>query len=145
MVTSCPEVLWQGSESLCFSSEVQAESFSKLCAFSLGFCLTESVLGCFLVLIISLRDCGKWDDVFIMPTSVIFYFIFKIFFFCFFCLCFITSVFHPYANTVGLTKWPMSAVEDRGRLGVAVERVFHFDVIQWGRRREREECFQQLF
>lgn len=35
----------------------------------------------------------------------------------------------------------MSAAEDRGRLGVAMEQLFHSDVNQW----EREECFQQLF
>lgn len=86
---------------------------------------------------------SKFMCFFIIPTSIYLFIELKVFLFCFSCLRFITSAFHPYANAGGLTKRPMSAIEDRGRLGVAAERVFHFDVNQWGRRgeKEREECF----
>lgn len=44
--------------------------------------------------------------------------------------------FYPYAQNLKL-KWSMSAAEDWGRLGVAVQQVFHFDENQRERRRKR--------
>lgn len=144
MVTVCPEDLlpWCAQDSMAQEImphiphiSVKAERFTKPTSLYRserkkkkkkpgGFRLTETVQGCFLFLIISLRECGKWDDVFYNAPKCLFFFF--IFFFCSFSLCFITSVFHRYANTLKLTKQPMSFLEDRGRLGVAVERAFSF-------------------
>ena len=119
---------------------VKAERFTKPTSFYRsekkkkrpgGFRLTETVQGCCLFLIISLRECGKWDDVFYNAPKCLsfFFFFFSIFFFCSLSVCFITSVFHPYANTLKLTKQPMSFLEARGRLGVTVERAFF--ILMW--------------